>query len=111
MQLDSASVPAKAAVVLGEIQYATSGDAYVAYQVLGDGPRDLVVGMEGFITVDTMDDEPRLARCMTRLCSFARLVRFDRRGIGLSDPVAPTDPPTLEQWVGDGLAVLDAAGS
>jgi class 3 adenylate cyclase len=97
--------------VIGEIQYATSGDAYVAYQVLGDGPRDLLVVMEGFIPVDTMDDEPRLARCMTRLCSFARLVRFDRRGIGLSDPVAPTDPPTLEQWVGDAMAVLDAAGS
>src|SRR6476620_285567 len=67
--------------------------------------------MEGFIPIDTMDDEPRLARSMTRLRSFARLVRFDRRGIGLSDPVAPKAPPTLEQWVGDGLAVLDAAGS
>jgi class 3 adenylate cyclase len=97
--------------VAGEIQYANSGDAYVAYQVLGDGPRDLLVVMEGFIPVDTMDDEPRLARSMARLRSFARLVRFDRRGIGLSDPIAPTDPPTLEQWVGDAVAVLDAAGS
>ena len=97
--------------MVGEIQYANSGDAYVAYQVLGDGPRDLLVVMEGFIPVDTMDDEPRLARSMARLRSFARLVRFDRRGIGLSDPIAPTDPPTLEQWVGDAVAVLDAAGS
>jgi len=47
-----------------------------------------------------MDDEPRLARSMARLRSFARLVRFDRRGIGMSDPIAPTDPPTLEQWGG-----------
>ena len=97
--------------MVGEIQYANTGDAYVAYQILGDGPRDLLVIMEGFIPVDTMDDEPRLARSMARLGALARLVRFDRRGIGLSDPVAPSDPPTLEQWVGDAVAVLDAAGS
>jgi class 3 adenylate cyclase len=97
--------------VSAEVRYANSGDAYIAYQEIGTGPRDLLVVMEGFIPVDTMDDEPRLARSMTRLGSFARLLRFDRRGIGLSDPVAPTEPPTLEQWVRDGLAVLDAAGS
>src|SRR4030088_966351 len=58
-----------------------------------------------------MDDEPRLARCMARLGSFARLIRFDRRGIGLSDPVSPRTPPTLEQWVGDAIAVLGAVES
>jgi class 3 adenylate cyclase len=67
--------------------------------------------MEGFIPIDTMDHEPRLARAMRRLASFARVLRFDRRGIGLSDPVSPNDPPTLEQWVADALAVMDAAGS
>jgi class 3 adenylate cyclase len=97
--------------VVAEIRYASAGDAYVAYQVLGEGPRDLVVVMDGFIPVDTMDDEPRLARSMARLSSIARLIRFDRRGIGLSDPVAPSDPPTLEQWVRDALAVLDAVDS
>jgi Adenylate cyclase, family 3 (some proteins contain HAMP domain) len=101
----------KAAVVVAEIRYAQSESAYVAYQVLGEGPRDLLVVMDGFIPVDTMDDEPRLARAMGRLASFARVIRFDRRGIGLSDPVAPSDPPTLEQWVDDALAVLDAVGS
>jgi class 3 adenylate cyclase len=94
-----------------EVRYANSGGAYVAYQVIGQGSRDLLVVMEGFISVDMMDDEPRLARCMARLGSFARLIRFDRRGIGLSDPVSPSTPPTLEQWVGDAIAVLDAVES
>src|SRR6266851_253176 len=93
------------------VRYANSGGAYVAYQVIGKGSRDLLVVMEGFISVDMMDDEPRMARCMARLGSFARLIRFDRRGIGLSDPVSPTTPPTLEQWVGDAVAVLDAVDS
>lgn len=93
------------------VAYADSNGAYIAYQVVGDGPRDLLVIMDGFVPVDTMDDEPRVARSMARLNSFARLVRFDRRGVGLSDPVSPQDPPTLEQWVEDAIAVLDAAGS
>jgi class 3 adenylate cyclase len=98
-------------LVVAEIRYASAEGVNIAYQVLGEGPRDLLVVMDGFIPVDTMDDEPRLARSMARLGSFARLIRFDRRGIGLSDPVAPSDPPTLEQWVQDALAVLDAVDS
>jgi class 3 adenylate cyclase len=97
--------------VAGNIRYARSEDVHVAYEVVGDGARDLLVVMDGFIPIDTMGDEPRLARSMRRLGSFARLIRFDRRGIGLSDPVSPSAPPTLEQWVEDALAVLDAAGS
>ncbi len=58
-----------------------------------------------------MVDEPSFARFIRELSSFARVVRFDRRGIGLSDPVTPAAPPTLEQWMGDALAVLDAVSS
>jgi class 3 adenylate cyclase len=97
--------------VAADIQYARSGDVFVAYEIIGDGPIDLLVIMDGFIPIDTMDDEPRLARSMRRLASFARVMRYDRRGTGLSDPVSPNDPPTLEQWVADALAVMDAAGS
>jgi class 3 adenylate cyclase len=97
--------------VPANIRYARSDDVHVAYEVLGDATRDLLVIMDGFIPIDTMENEPRLARSMRRLGSFARLIRFDRRGIGLSDPVSPSAPPTLEQWVEDALAVLDAAGS
>jgi class 3 adenylate cyclase len=94
-----------------DIRYADSGGVFIAYQVLGDGDHDLLVFMDGFIPIDTMDDEPRLAASMRRLASFSRVMRFDRRGIGLSDPVSPHAPPTLEQWVEDGLAVLDVVGS
>src|SRR5207247_3649951 len=50
-------------------------------------------------------------RFIGELSSFARVIRFDRRGIGLSDPVTRASPPTLEQWMGDALAVVDAVGS
>jgi class 3 adenylate cyclase len=96
---------------VGEVRYADSNGAFVAFQVLGEGPRDLLVMMDGFIPLDTIEGEPRLARCMDRLNSFSRLIRFDRRGVGLSDPVSPDAPPTLEQCVEDAIAVLDAVGS
>ena len=94
-----------------QVRYANSDGAHVAYEALGGGARDLLVVMDGFISIDTVDDEPRLARCMGRLASFARLIRFDRRGVGLSDPVSSNAPPTLEQWVEDAIAVLDSVGS
>jgi class 3 adenylate cyclase len=91
--------------------YAMSDGAYIAYEVVGDAPRDLIIVMDGFVPIDTLNDERRMEHCMARLNSFARLIRFDRRGVGLSDPVSPSSPPTLEQWVADAIAVLDAAGS
>ena len=93
------------------IHYADSDGVFIACQVIGESERDLLVVMDGFIPIDTMDDEPRLARTIRRLGSFARVIRFDRRGIGLSDPVSAHAPPTLEQWVEDGIAALDAAVS
>jgi pimeloyl-ACP methyl ester carboxylesterase len=58
-----------------------------------------------------MDEEPSLAQFHHRLASFRRLIRFDIRGVGLSDRVTTSNPPTLEQWQSDALAVMDAAGS
>ena len=84
---------------------------FVAYQVVGDGPIDLLVIMEGFIPIDTMDAEPRSGA----LDAPARVVRSGAALRPARDralrPVAPNDPPTLEQWVTDALAVMDAAGS
>jgi class 3 adenylate cyclase len=97
--------------VSSRILYAQSEGVFIAYQAFSEGERDLLIVMDGFIPIDTMDDEPSLARTMRRLGSFARVIRFDRRGIGLSDPVSAQAPPTLEQWVDDGIAALDAAGS
>jgi class 3 adenylate cyclase len=94
-----------------EIHYAKSGDVHIAYQVLGAGPLDLLAFSPEMLPIDSMDEEPLLARFNNRLASFSRLIRFDRRGIGMSDPVVPTEPTTLEQWVHDAIAVMDAVGS
>jgi class 3 adenylate cyclase len=89
--------------------YAPSRNASIAYQVLGDGPCDLVVITGPASHLELMWEEPRTARTFTRMAEFARLIMFDRRGTGLSDPA--TEPPTLEQQVDDLRAVLTAVGS
>ncbi len=89
-------------------RYAKSGDVHIAYQVLGDGPID-VVYVPGFVSNVEYDwVHPRPARFFRRLASFSRLIRFDKRGTGLSDRVAI---PTLEERMDDVRAVLDATGS
>jgi class 3 adenylate cyclase len=94
-----------------ETRYTKSGDAYIAYQVLGEDGPDLLYLSSGTISIDSIDEEPGFARFHRSLASFSRLIRMDLRGVGLSDPIDPSVPPSLEQWVGDALAVLDAAGS
>jgi pimeloyl-ACP methyl ester carboxylesterase len=90
-------------------QYAKSGDVSIAYQVVGDGPIDLVLVL-GFAThIELQWESPVFARFFERLSSFSRLIIFDKRGTGLSDPVAQV--PTLEQRTDDVRAVMDAAGS
>ncbi|MFL5820686.1 MAG: adenylate/guanylate cyclase domain-containing protein [Solirubrobacteraceae bacterium] len=90
-------------------QYARNGDVSIAYQVLGDGPLDLVI-VPGFISHLELDwTEPLQTRFFRRLSSFSRLIRFDKRGTGLSDPVAGI--PTLEERMEDVHAVLDVVGS
>jgi class 3 adenylate cyclase len=94
-----------------QIRYAKSGDAHVAYQVLGDGPFDLLELNNGTIlSIDAIADEPHWRRWEDRLASFARLIRFDLRGIGLSDPFSGGSP-SVDAWTDDALAVLNAAGS
>jgi len=90
-------------------QYAKSGDVSIAYQVVGDGPRDLVL-VPGFAThIEMQWEGAPFARFCERLASFSRLLLFDKRGTGLSDPV--TEVPTLEQRIDDVRAVMDAAES
>src|SRR6266516_7543432 len=97
--------------VEAETRYARSGDAHIAYQVLGERGPDLLYLSSGTISIDSIDEEPGFARFHRGLASFSRLIRMDLRGVGLADPTDPSVPPSLEQWVGDALAVLDAAGS
>ena len=92
------------------IHYAESGDIHVAYTVVGDGPSDLlwVGGMPGNLDSHLPDV---VTRSYERLASFSRLIMFDQRGAGLSDPVPPGATATIEERVDDVCAVLDAAGS
>jgi len=92
-----------------DVRYAKSGDVHIAYQVIGSGPLDLVF-VPGFIShVDLVWDEPHWAGFLERLAAFTRLIRFDKRGTGLSDRVATI--PTLEERMDDVRAVMDAVGS
>ena len=90
-------------------RYARSGDVNIAYQVIGDGPIDLVFVMGWVSHLDYFWREPSFARFLHRLASFSRLILFDKRGTGLSDRVG--ELPTLEQRMDDVRAVLDAVGS
>jgi class 3 adenylate cyclase len=92
-----------------ETRYAKSGDLHIAYQVVGEGP-PLVVSDQWFGNVDAQWDFPPMERFLRSLASFSRLVLFDKRGTGLSDPVPMRAAPTLEEWMDDLRAVLDDAG-
>jgi pimeloyl-ACP methyl ester carboxylesterase len=93
------------------VRYARSGGLNVAYQVVGEGPRDLVY-VSGWVShLERTWGEPLLERFLRRLASFSRLIVFDKRGTGLSDRVAERELPTLEQRMDDVRAVLDAVGS
>jgi class 3 adenylate cyclase len=91
--------------------YAKSGDVHIAYQVVGEGPVDLVLILGWFSHLEYQWEDPALARFLNRLASFSRLIVFDKRGTGLSDRVAESALPTLEQRMDDIRAVMDAAGS
>jgi pimeloyl-ACP methyl ester carboxylesterase len=92
-------------------RYARSGDVNIAYQVLGDGPLDLVFVMGWVSHLEYFWTEPSFARFLRRLSSFSRLILFDKRGTGLSDRVPVDGLPTLEQRMDDVRAVMDAVGS
>jgi class 3 adenylate cyclase len=91
------------------IRYARNGDLHIAYRVHGEGPVDLVYVPTWVGQLEVLTEEPSIAAFVERLCSFARLISFDRRGAGLSDPWEGL--PTLEDQIDDVLAVMDAAGS
>ncbi len=94
-----------------EIKYARSGDVNIAYQVVGEGPIDLVFVMGWVSHLEYYWKNMEFARFLSRLASFSRLILFDKRGTGLSDRVSPNELPSLEQRMDDVRAVMDAVGS
>jgi class 3 adenylate cyclase len=92
-----------------ETRYARNGDVHLAYQVTGEGPLDLLYVPSWVNQVEHMWDHPRVAAMLEGLAAFSRLIMFDRRGTGMSDPLG--SDVTLEEQMDDVAAVLDAAGS
>jgi class 3 adenylate cyclase len=90
-------------------RYAKSGDVHIAYLVQGDAPLDLVWIPPWISQVEYLWAEDSLGRVVDRLTTFSRMITFDRRGSGLSDPLSGA--PTLEEQMDDVIAVMDAAGS
>ena len=105
-----AVLPYGCGVIEPETRYARSGDVNIAYQVVGDGPRD-VLFVPGWVShLEYGWEEPRYAAFLKRLASFSRLILLDRRGTGMSDSIGGR-MPTLEERMDDVRAVLDAVGS
>ena len=94
-----------------ETRYARSGDVNIAFQVVGEGPPDIVYVPGWVSNVELMWDDPGLASFLRRLSSFARLITFDKRGTGVSDPVPLDNLPDFDTRMDDLRAVMDAAGS
>ncbi len=92
-----------------QTRYAKSGDVSIAYQVVGEGPRDLVVVPGWLSNVEVFWEEPSAVRFIESLARFSRVILFDKRGTGLSDRVP--DIPGLETRMDDVRAVMDAVGS
>ncbi len=89
-------------------RYTKSGEYHIAYTTLGDQPIDLFYVPTWIGQVEVFAEEPSIQAFVERTCDFARVISFDRRGSGLSDPM--NGPPTLEDQMDDVLAVMDAAG-
>jgi class 3 adenylate cyclase len=91
-------------------RYASCGEVDIAYQVFGDGPIDLLVLPGPLIPIDCVDLEPSMYRFHRRLASFARVIRLDQRGIGLSSRLPSLDMIGPEWWAKDAIAVMNAIG-
>jgi class 3 adenylate cyclase/pimeloyl-ACP methyl ester carboxylesterase len=94
-----------------ETRYAKTGDIHIAYQVVGEGPIDIVLATEFWHSIEVQWDQPDLAAFLERLASFARLISFDQRGSGVSDPVSLDELRSLDLWMDDINVVMAEASS
>jgi class 3 adenylate cyclase/pimeloyl-ACP methyl ester carboxylesterase len=94
------------------VHYADSPDGKIAYQIVGTGPMDLVWASDTrWTNLDVVWEQPQFERYLRRLASFSRLILYNPRGTGLSDPIPVGIPPTVEEWCMDFRWILDAAQS
>jgi class 3 adenylate cyclase/pimeloyl-ACP methyl ester carboxylesterase len=91
-------------------QYARSGDVHLAYQVIGEGPRDIVLVLDWASHLEALWEQPLVAEFISALNRFARVIWFDMRGVGLSDRVVDA-AVSAEDWLEDVSAIMDASGS
>jgi pimeloyl-ACP methyl ester carboxylesterase len=87
-----------------DTHYAKSAVGYVAWQVFGEQPRDILFVPSWAWNIDAMWDQPTCAHYLRRLSRIGRVICFDQRGTGVSDPVPLESLPTLEAWMDDALA-------
>src|SRR3954454_1036988 len=97
--------------VIPETHYARVDGLYLAYQAFGDGPTDIVLADQWTSHQEAQWDVPPVAEVRRRLGQIGRLITFDKRGVGMSDPVPIASLPSIEAWIDDVRAVMDAAGS
>lgn len=110
-RLALARLPAILFEVTPETQYARVDGLHLAYQILGEGPIDIVLADQWTSHQEAQWDVPPLAEIRRRLAAFGRLITFDKRGVGMSDPVPINALPSIEAWIDDVRAVMDAARS
>jgi class 3 adenylate cyclase len=91
------------------IKYTRSGDHHLAYEAEGEGDVDILHMTSMMMAIDSFGSEPNASRYYRRLRSFARVIHYDPRGIGRSDPLDPNEPNSIERAARDAIAVLDAA--
>lgn len=96
---------------LPETQYAKRGNISIAFQVVGQGPPDLVLVSPWLSNIEAMWDIPEWEYLYRRFAEFSRFIPFDKYGMGLSDPAPPDSLPTLDEWADDVRTVMDAVGS
>lgn len=97
---------------VSHVEYAAAREGFVAYRTCGDGPPDIVLVSDWFSHADQMwEHGSPFLPVLQHLGSLGRLITFDKRGVGMSDPVPLSALPTLEQWADDLDAVLRHLGS
>lgn len=95
-------------MAMSPVRYVRVGDKHIAYRAVGSGDQDICVVLPSLGTIEMLS-EPPARRLIEGIAKHSRVISFDRRGAGLSDPVP--EPPTLEEQMADVIAVLDACGS